>query len=78
MPLTTSAIKILPSLGPKLPYGSNAVVPITILGRAPSVFVVRANRPLKSAADFLAHARAHPGKLTCGSSGNGLLDASVG
>lgn len=78
VPLTTSAISILPSLGPKLPYGPNALVPITILGRAPSVFVVHADRPLKSAADFLAHARAHPGKLTYGSSGNGLLDASVG
>jgi tripartite-type tricarboxylate transporter receptor subunit TctC len=70
--LTTSAIAIVPSLNPKLPYGADtAFAPITILGRAPNVFFVRKDSPLKSAADFLAQARARPGKLTYGSSGNG-------
>jgi tripartite-type tricarboxylate transporter receptor subunit TctC len=70
--LTTSAIAIVPSLNPKLPYApGTAFAPITVLGRAPNVFFVRKDSPLKSAADFLAQARARPGKLTYGSSGNG-------
>lgn len=69
--LTTSAIAILPSLNPRLPYGPDALRPVTVLGRAPNVFIVRRDSPLTSAAQFLAQARAHPGRLSYGSSGNG-------
>ena len=70
--LTTSAIAILPSLNPKLPYAPDkAFAPVTVLGRAPNVFFVRTDSPLKSATELLAQARAKPGKLTYGSSGNG-------
>ncbi len=70
--LNTSAFSIVPSLFPKLPYASDkAFAPIVLLGRAPNVAVVRPDSPLKSAADFLAQARAHPGKLSYGSAGNG-------
>lgn len=70
--LTTSAFAIVPALQPKLPYaGASAFAPVVLLGRAPNVAIVRAGSPLKSAADFLAQARAHPGKLGYGSSGNG-------
>jgi tripartite-type tricarboxylate transporter receptor subunit TctC len=70
--LTSSAIAILPSLYPKLPYDhERAFAPVTLLGRAPIVAVVRSNSPLKTAGDFLDYARAHPGKLSYGSPGNG-------
>ena len=70
--LNTSAIAILPSLNPKLPYASEtAFSPITLIGRAPNVLVVRADSPLRSGADFIAQARARPGHLTYGSAGNG-------
>jgi tripartite-type tricarboxylate transporter receptor subunit TctC len=70
--LNTSAIAIVPSLVPKLPYAADsAFAPITLLGRAPNVAVVRADSPLKSAKDFLAQAKAQPGKLNYGSAGNG-------
>ena len=70
--LNTSAIAIVPSLVPKLPCASDsAFAPITFLGRAPNVAVVRANSRLKSAKDLLAQAKAHPAKLTYGSAGNG-------
>jgi tripartite-type tricarboxylate transporter receptor subunit TctC len=70
--LNTSAIAIVPGLVPKLPYASNsAFAPVMLLGRAPIVAVVRADSPLKSAKDFLAQAKAHPGKLNYGSAGNG-------
>ncbi|WP_066340386.1 tripartite tricarboxylate transporter substrate binding protein [Azohydromonas lata] len=70
--LTTSSFAIVPGLQPKLPYaGASAFAPVVLLGRAPNVAIVRAGSPLKSAADLLAQARAHPGKLSYGSSGNG-------
>lgn len=70
--LNTSAIAILPSLNPKLPYATDtAFAPITLIGRAPNVAVVRADSPLRSGADFVAQARAKPGRLTYGSAGNG-------
>lgn len=72
MLLNTSAVAIVPSLNPKLPYNADsALSAVTILGRAPNVAVVRADSPIKSAADFLAYARANPGKLSYGSAGNG-------
>ena len=70
--LTTGAFAIVPSLNAKLPYSQQTgFAPITILGRAPNVFFVRTDSPLKSGADLLAQARAKPGKLSYGSSGNG-------
>lgn len=70
--LTTGAIAILPSLHAKLPYPhETAFAPVTVLGVAPNVFFVRTDSPIVSAADFLAQARARPGRLTYGSSGNG-------
>ncbi len=70
--LSTSAFAIVPSLHKKLPYvQATAFAPVTIIGRAPNVFFVRQDSPLSSAADFIAQARAKPGKLSYGSSGNG-------
>jgi tripartite-type tricarboxylate transporter receptor subunit TctC len=70
--LNTSAIAILPSLNPKLPYATEtAFAPVTLIGRAPNVLVVRAESPLRSGADFVAQARAKPGRMTYGSAGNG-------
>jgi tripartite-type tricarboxylate transporter receptor subunit TctC len=71
MLLNTSAVAIVPSLHPKLPYAPEALTAVTLLGRAPNVAVVRADSPIKSAAEFLALARAKPGKLSYGSAGNG-------
>lgn len=70
--LNTNAIAILPSLSPKLPYATEtAFAPITLVGRAPIVAVVRADSPLRSGADLVDRARARPGALTYGSAGNG-------
>ncbi|MDZ4129283.1 MAG: tripartite tricarboxylate transporter substrate binding protein [Hydrogenophaga sp.] len=71
MLLNTSAVAIVPSLHGRLPYAPEALTAVTLLGRAPNVAVVRADSPIKSAADFLALARAKPGKLSYGSAGNG-------
>nr|WP_145545493.1 tripartite tricarboxylate transporter substrate binding protein [Variovorax boronicumulans] len=70
--LNTSALAIVPSLYPRLPYPADtAFAAVMLLGRAPNVAVVRAESPLASAADFLAKARARPGGLAYGSAGNG-------
>lgn len=70
--LNTSAIAIVSSLHPRLPYPpETAFAPVTLLGRAPNVAVVRTGSPLRSAADFLAQARARPGQMSYGSAGNG-------
>jgi tripartite-type tricarboxylate transporter receptor subunit TctC len=70
--LTTGSFAIVPSLNAQLPYSQQTgFAPITILGRAPNVFFVRTDSPLKSGADLLAQARARPGQLNYGSSGNG-------
>jgi tripartite-type tricarboxylate transporter receptor subunit TctC len=71
MLLNTSAVAIVPSLHARLSYAPEALTAVTLLGRAPNVAVVRADSPIKSAAEFLALARAKPGKLSYGSAGNG-------
>lgn len=70
--INTNAFVSVIALQPKLPYaGEAAFSAVTILGRAPNVAVVNNESTLKNGADFLNHARAHPGKLSYGSAGNG-------
>ena len=47
------------------------LTPVTQVARISSMLAVHPSMPVKSAAEFLAHARANPGKLTYGSAGNG-------
>jgi tripartite-type tricarboxylate transporter receptor subunit TctC len=70
--LNTSAVAIVPSLYPKLPYSAETgLAPVMLIGRAPNVAVVRADSPISSATDLLSRARAQPGRLSYGSAGNG-------
>jgi tripartite-type tricarboxylate transporter receptor subunit TctC len=45
--------------------------PVILLAESPSVLLVKQSLPVKSVPELLAYARAHPGKLTYGSAGNG-------
>jgi tripartite-type tricarboxylate transporter receptor subunit TctC len=45
--------------------------PVIGLIRVPNILVVRNSLPVRSVAEFIARARAHPGELTHGSIGNG-------
>lgn len=47
------------------------VAPIGLMSRSPLVMVVSASSPAKSAAEFIAYAKEHPGKLNMGSPGTG-------
>ncbi|WP_304306791.1 tripartite tricarboxylate transporter substrate binding protein [Pseudacidovorax intermedius] len=69
--LTTSAVLIVPSLYPKLPYAPSALAPVMLLGVAPNVAVVRAESPMRSGKDLLEQARARPGRISYASAGNG-------
>jgi tripartite-type tricarboxylate transporter receptor subunit TctC len=59
------------SLYPKLPYDPDALTGIAMTGTVHNALVVRNELPVKSVAELIAYAKARPGKLTMGSSGNG-------
>ncbi|MDB5809804.1 MAG: putative exported protein [Betaproteobacteria bacterium] len=66
----TNAVQ--PALYPKLPYDLvRDFAYITQITSGPGILVVSPALPLKSVADFLAYARARPGKISFGSAGNG-------
>jgi tripartite-type tricarboxylate transporter receptor subunit TctC len=61
-----------PLLYPKLPYDTfKDFTPISILASSPNILVVRADSPFKTLADVIAQAKAKPGSLCYGQSGNG-------
>jgi len=70
--MATFAHAVNPSLQPRLPYDqAKAFAPLSLVGRSPNVLVVRSDRDFRTVADLLAFAKAHPGKLSYGSFGNG-------
>jgi tripartite-type tricarboxylate transporter receptor subunit TctC len=70
--LATFAHAVNPGLHPKLPYSTfDSFTPVALIGRSPNVLVVSPKLPFKTVQDLLVYARAHPGKLTFGSYGNG-------
>lgn len=70
--LTTSALAINDSLVPKLPYKTaRDITEVGLICTGPNVFVVRPDSPYRSVADLIQAAKARPGRLTYGSSGNG-------
>lgn len=61
-----------PSLQAKLPYDPvKSVAPVALIGRFANVVVAPLDRPYKTMAELIAHARANPGKLNYGSFGTG-------
>ncbi|HZR75689.1 MAG TPA: tripartite tricarboxylate transporter substrate binding protein [Bradyrhizobium sp.] len=61
-----------PFLYPKLPYDTfKDFTPISILASSPNILVVRADSPFKTLSDVITQAKAKPGSLSYGQSGNG-------
>jgi tripartite-type tricarboxylate transporter receptor subunit TctC len=67
-----SAAAILPLLNNKMPYDpAKDLIPVAAGARLELFLVVRADAPYKTYAEFIAHAKRNPGKLSYGSPGNG-------
>ena len=64
-------LAVNPAMFAKLPYGSEDFVSVALLAKVPMVFAVGANVPAQTLGEFVALAKAQPGKLNYGSAGNG-------
>ncbi len=65
-------IAVNPTLYPKLAYNPlTELVPIAQIADVPNVLVVHPSVPAKTFDEFLAYAKANPGKLNCSSTGIG-------
>jgi len=63
---------VAPALYPKMSYDlERDLTPVALLAAVPMVVVVRPSLPVNSIAELIAYARAKPGALNAGSSGNG-------
>ena len=72
--MALSSIVVLPEadkiLGRAPMFELNQLIPIARMTADPTVLVVRADSPWKTYAEFIAHAKANPGQVSFGSSGN--------
>lgn len=64
-------LAVNPTMIEKLPYSDKDFAPIALLAKVPMVFAVGAKVPARNLAEFVALAKANPGKLNYGSAGNG-------
>jgi len=70
--LTSTANAINASFDPTLPYDfAKDIVPVAGVARIPVVLMVNNELPIHTVADFIAYAKANPGKLSIASSGIG-------
>jgi len=70
--LTSTANAINASFDPTLPYDfASSIAPVAGLARIPLVLVVNNELPVRNIAEFIAYAKANPGKLSIASSGIG-------
>ena len=73
--LGTSSLAINASLYRTMPFDPlKDLAPIVGLIRAPNVLAVNASLPIRSVQEFIDYARARPGALNYGSSGNGTTN----
>jgi tripartite-type tricarboxylate transporter receptor subunit TctC len=71
---TSSTHAIAPALYAKPPYDvARDFAPVTLLGTATILMVVHPSVPAKSVAEFIAWAKARPGQVMFGSTGNGSV-----
>ena len=68
--LTTGSVALQPVVNKNFPYDvMKAVSPVTIFAEAPLVFAISSKVPAKTLPEFIAYAKANPGKLNYGSQG---------
>src|SRR4051812_8281309 len=77
--LTSTAIAVNPALFKTLPYDPfKDFVPVTELVNAPNVLFVRGDSDIRSVADLIAQAKAHPEKFNYASPGAGTKSHLTG
>ncbi|WP_374569302.1 Bug family tripartite tricarboxylate transporter substrate binding protein [Ideonella sp.] len=65
-------LAVNPYIFDKLPYDPNRdFKPISLLAKVPSLYLVHPDLPVKNLKEFIALAKAKPGRLNYGSAGNG-------
>jgi tripartite-type tricarboxylate transporter receptor subunit TctC len=65
-------LAVNPYIFDKLPWDpARDFVPVTLLAKVPSLYLVPTTSPVKDLREFIAYARKNPGKLNYGSAGNG-------
>lgn len=65
-------LAVNPYIFAKLPYdASRDFVPVTLVSKVPSLYVVHPDLPVKNLKEFVAYAKSKPGQLNYGSAGNG-------
>ncbi|HSH92115.1 MAG TPA: tripartite tricarboxylate transporter substrate binding protein [Ramlibacter sp.] len=65
-------LAVNPYIFPKLPYDADKdFVPLTLISKVPSLYVVHPDLPVKDLKEFVAYVKAKPGQLNYGSAGNG-------
>jgi tripartite-type tricarboxylate transporter receptor subunit TctC len=75
----SSAFVVNPSLYAKVPYDPfKDFVPIMVIGASPNVFVVPAQSKIQSMKEFIAQAKANPGKMNWTSPGVGTTPQLAG
>jgi tripartite-type tricarboxylate transporter receptor subunit TctC len=72
-PITTS-----PLLFKKLMFDPTQFVPVAIMSAIPNTLLVRPDFPAKTLQEFIAYAKANPGKLNYASQGNGTTSHLTG
>jgi tripartite-type tricarboxylate transporter receptor subunit TctC len=76
---TTSNHSIAPSLYKKLPYDPvKDFAPITMLAVSQNVVVINPSLPINNIKELVTYAKANPGKMNYGSSGNGTISHLTG
>jgi len=77
--LVNSANAVNATLYDKLNYNFiRDIVPVASISRVPNVMVLPLSFPAKTIAEFIAYAKANPGKINMGSSGTGASDHMAG
>ncbi len=70
----TSAVTLSPALYKSMPYSvKQDLAPVALTAVVPLALVVANNVPANNLKEFIAYARANPGKLSYGSAGNGNI-----
>jgi tripartite-type tricarboxylate transporter receptor subunit TctC len=69
---------INPHIYSKMPFRDSDFAPVIWLSMVPQVLVVNPSIPAKTVKELIALARARPGELTFGSSGNGAINHLTG